>query len=155
MWHSSASDNRNLTETSDFILSKWCGADLIQPEGIAHWSLNCFCVMTKFWYSYCDIVFLFIKDNCLIQNKRHESILIGKFCFIICFYVLMWHLTIEAMIKTQHCCHLAAKFWTWMKIMTRSVYSKRWFKFNLFPWKFISLKSYSNKFILNTCFMFY
>jgi len=29
----------------------------------------------------------------------------------------MWFLTIEATIKTPHCCHLAAKFWTWVKIM--------------------------------------
>ena len=28
----------------------------------------------------------------------------------------MWFLTIEASIKTPHCCHLAAKFWTWVKI---------------------------------------
>ena len=29
----------------------------------------------------------------------------------------MWFLTIKAMIETPHCCHLAAKFWTWVKIM--------------------------------------
>ena len=36
---------------------------------------------------------------------------------ISCSNELMWFLTIEATIKTPHCCHLAAKFWTWVKIM--------------------------------------
>ena len=36
---------------------------------------------------------------------------------ISCSNELMWFLTIEAMIKTPHCCHLAAKFETWVNIM--------------------------------------
>ena len=29
----------------------------------------------------------------------------------------MWFLTIKATIETPHCCHLAAKFWTWVNVM--------------------------------------
>ena len=36
---------------------------------------------------------------------------------ISCSNELMWFLTIEAMIKTPHYCHLAAKFETWVNIM--------------------------------------
>ena len=50
-------------------------------------------------------------------NCWHAYISIYKLWFISCFNELMWFLTIKATIETPHCCHLAAKFWTWVNVM--------------------------------------
>ena len=57
------------------------------------------------------------EDNFVVKNCRHADISIWILWLTSCSNELMWFLTIEATIKTPHCCHLAAKFWTWVKIM--------------------------------------
>ena len=59
----------------------------------------------------------FVGDNFLTWNCWHAYISIYKLWFISCFNELMWFLTIKATIETPHCCHLAAKFWTWVNVM--------------------------------------